>query len=117
LDTAQTEFDRLTEAWSPKYPGAAAVWQRSYKHAGQLFDYCSAVHKAMYTTNANKSVNPSFRKVTEKGASPSDASAMDILYLCVLELNRKWAGGYQLNWAMVRNQLACDANISARISK
>ena len=71
LKAAEAEFERFKQAWSG-YPGAVDVWVRNWQHVAQLFNYGSAVRKVMYTTNAIESVNSSFRKVTKKGAFPSE---------------------------------------------
>ncbi|WP_143006429.1 transposase, partial [Megasphaera paucivorans] len=79
--------------------------------------YGSAVRKVMYTTNAIESVNSSFRKVTKKGSFSSEESVFKVLYLRVKELYAKWEGHHIQNWAMVRNQLAMDDKLQARILK
>lgn len=117
LKAAQAEFQKFKDAWGPKYPGAVAVWERNFSHIEQLFDYGSAVRKIMYTTNAVESVNSSFRKVTKKGAFPNENAVLKVLYLRITELYDKWEGGYQRNWALVRNQLACDPRIAERVAK
>lgn len=117
LEACQTEFMKFKDAWKDKYPGGVAVWERNFSHVEQLYDYGSAVRKVMYTTNAVESVNSSFRKVTKKGAFPNENALKKVLYLRVTELYEKWEGGYQRNWALVRNQLSCDPRISARIAK
>ncbi len=61
-------------------------------HVEQLFHYGSAVRRVMYTTNAIESVNSSFRKVTRKGA-------------------------FHYAVVYVRNQLAVDDKIQARMLK
>ncbi len=81
------------------------------------FDYGSTVRKVMYTTNAVESINSSFRKVTKKGAFTNENSLLKLLYLRTTELYKKWNGSKVQNWAMVRNQLAANKKISARIEK
>jgi len=49
----------------------------------------SAVRKIMYTTNAIEAVNSSFRKVTKRGAFSNDNSVFKLLYLRVVELQKK----------------------------
>ena len=117
LEACLAEFEKFKEAWSSKYPGGVAVWERNFSHVEQLFDYGSAVRKVMYTTNAVESVNSSFRKVTKKGAFPSENAVKKVLYLRITELYKKWEGGHQRNWALVRNQLACDPRIAERVAK
>lgn len=116
LKAAQAEFEKFKQEWSG-YPGAVDVWVRNWKYVEQLFNYGSAVRKVMYTTNAIESVNSSFRKVTKKGSFPNEAAVMKALYLRVAELYKKWNDRPVANWAMVRNQLAMDDMMQARILK
>ena len=116
LKAAENEFERFKQAWS-QYPGAIDVWVRNWTHVEQLFQYGSAVRKVMYTTNSIEAVNSSFRKVTKKGAFPSEDAVLKALYLRLTELYKKWADRPAPNWAMVRNQLSMDAGIQARIVK
>jgi len=116
LKAAEAEFERFKQAWSG-YPGAVDVWVRNWAHVEQLFNYGSAVRKVMYTTNAIESVNSSFRKVTKKGSFPSEDALMKVLYLRITELYKKWNNRPVPNWAMVRNQLAMEENMQARIMK
>ena len=83
LKAAEAEFERFKQAWS-SYLGAVDVWIRNWQHIVQLFDYGSAVRKVMYTTNAIESVNSSFRKVTKKGAFPSEDALLKLLYLRII---------------------------------
>lgn len=116
LKTAIAEFDRFKETWK-QYPGAVGVWERNWLHVEQLFRYGSAVRRVMYTTNAIESVNSSFRKVTRKGAFPHENAVRKILYLRILELYKKWQGHPIMRWSLVRNQLAVDEKIQARMLK
>jgi putative transposase len=70
-----------------------------------------------YTTNAIESVNLSLRKVTKKGSFPSNDAVMKALYLRITELYKKWVDRPVHNWAAVRNQLAMDDRLQARILK
>ena len=116
LKAAEAEFERFRQAWS-QYPGAIDVWVRNWSHVEQLFNYGSAVRKVMYTTNAVEALNSSFRKVTKKGAFPSEDAVLKALYLRLTEHYKKWANRPVPNWAMVRNQLSMDDKIQARIMK
>lgn len=116
LKAAIAEFGRFKEAWK-HYPGAMGVWERNWMHVEQLFHYGSAVRRVMYTTNAIESVNSSFRKVTRKGALPHENAVRKILYLRILELYKKWQWHPIMRWSMVRNQLAVDDKIQARMLK
>lgn len=116
LKAAEAEFERFKQAWN-QYPGAVDVWVRNWNYVEQLFNYGSAVRKVMYTTNAIESVNSSFRKVTKKGSFPNEEAVIKALYLRITELYKKWKGRPIPNWAMVRNQLAMDDKMQARILK
>lgn len=116
LKAAEVEFERFKQAWSG-YPGAVEVWVRNWSHVEQLFNYGSAVRKVMYTTNAIESVNSSFRKVTKKGSFPHEDAVRKALYLRIVELYKKWSDRPVPNWSMVRNQLAIDDKMQARILK
>ena len=116
LKAAEAEFERFKQAWS-QYSGAVDVWIRNWSHVEQLFNYGSAVRKVMYTTNAVESVNSSFRKVTRKGAFPSEQALTKLLYLRITELYKKWNGRPVSNWAIVRNQLAMNDAMQKRIMK
>ena len=116
LKAATAEFERFKQDWG-KYPGAVDVWVRNWNHVEQLFNHGSAVRKVMYTTNAIESVNSSFRKVTKKGAFPGEDAVMKALYLRITELYKKWKGRPVANWALVRNQLAMNESMQARILK
>lgn len=116
LKAAEAEFERFKQTWN-QYPGAVDVWVRNWTHVEQLFQYGSAVRKVMYTTNAIEALNSSFRKVTKKGAFPSEDAVLKALYLRLTELYKKWANRPVPNWALVRNQLSMDNGIQARIMK
>lgn len=116
LKAAQAEFEKFRQAWS-QYAGAVDVWARNWNHIEQLFDYGSSVRKIMYTTNAVESIHSSFRKVTKKGAFPNENSLLKLLYLRIIELERKWCDRPISNWAIVRNQLDMDDRIKERIRK
>ena len=116
LNGCRKAFEQFCQEWS-QYHRAVDVWKRNFNHVEQLFDYGSAVRKVMYTTNAVESINSSFRKVTKKGAFPNENALLKLLYLRTTELYKKWNGSKVQNWAMVRNQLATNEKISARIEK
>lgn len=116
LKAAVAEFERFKQAWS-QYPGAVDVWIRNWTHIEQLFNYGSSVRRVMYTTNAIEALNSSLRKVTKKGVFPGEEAVLKALYLRLTEVFKKWADRPVPNWALVRNQLAMDDAIQARIIK
>lgn len=94
-NACKKSFEQFCQEWS-QYPGTVDVWKRNFNHVEQLFDYGSAVRKVMYTTNAVESINSSFRKVTQKGAFPSENALLKLLYLRITELYKNGtAVGYK----------------------
>ena len=116
LKACHVEFERFCQVWA-KYLGAIAVWKRCLAYVEQLFDYPSAVRKIMYTTNAIEAVNSSFGNVTKRGAVPNDNSVFKLLYLRVVELQKKWASRPVANGSFVRNQLLLNDRLSALFDK
>ena len=95
--------------------GAVSVWTRNWQHVEQHFDLGSAVRKIMYTTKALESVNSSLRIVTRKDAFPNESSLLNLLFLRVKKLEKKWGESSLLNWALVCNQLEIDDYICRHI--
>lgn len=116
LKACQSTFESFKKQWSA-YPGAIDVWERSFEHVEQLYDYGSAVRKIMYTTNAVESIHSSFRKVTKKGAFPNENALLKVLYLRIKELETKWEGGHVNNWSLAMNQLLMDDRLKDRVLK
>lgn len=116
LKSAKSAFEIFEKEWS-HCPGAVEVWKRNWKHVEQLFDYGSAVRRAMYTTNAIESVNSSFRKVTKKGAFPNENALLKLLYLRVTELESKWGNSRVRDWTSIMNQLLVNDQFKHRINK
>ena len=67
--------------------------------------------------NAIEAINSSFRKVTKKGAFPNETALLKLLYLRVMELEKKWQNGHIANWSLVLNQLMVNEQFHDRISK
>ena len=116
LKAARTAFETFQNNWK-QYPGAVDVWVRNFNHVEQLFDFGSDVRKVMYTTNAIKAINSSYRKVTKKGAFPNENALFKLLYLRTKELESKWQNSRKLNWSMVLNQLMVNPLFTDRINK
>lgn len=116
LKTAENALEQLNEKWAA-YPGALRVWNDNSKHVFQLYSFGSDVRRIMYTTNAIESIHSSYRKVTKKGTFENENSVYKVLYLRVLELNKKWDGGTVRNWSLVLNQLFINDQFTKIIEK
>lgn len=75
------------------------------KYIEPLFEVPKEIRKIIYTTNPIESANSALRKVTRgKGSFPSKESVMKVLYLRVVDLEKKWSKG-TANWNIVFEQL------------
>ena len=109
-------FEQFCQEWS-QYPGAVYVWKQNFNHIEQLFDYGSAVKKLCTQQMRLKASIRAFARSPKKGAFPNENALLKLLYLRITELYKKWNGSKVQNWAMVRNQLATNGKIKARIEK
>jgi len=67
------------------------IWRSTWENVAPLFGYPEPIRKAIYTTNAIKSINASLRKVTKKrGAFPTDDSVRKVLYLAIQQASAIW---------------------------
>lgn len=74
-------------------------------HVYNLFSESEEIRKLIYTTNAIESVNSSLRKVTNgKGMFMNKESLMKVLYLRVIDLEKKWSKGTK-GWNKILNDL------------
>lgn len=116
LKACRSAFESFEKQWS-HYQGAVDVWIRNFNHVEQLFEYGSYIRKIMYTTNAIESIHSSYRRVTKKGAFPTENALLKLLFIRTKELEKNWSGGFIPNWAMVMNQLLLNDHIKERLIK
>ncbi|MBR0288425.1 MAG: IS256 family transposase, partial [Selenomonadaceae bacterium] len=69
------------------------------------------------TPNAIEALNSSLGKVRKGGAFPNDNSVFKLLYLRVVELQKKCASRPVANWSLVRNQLLMNDRLAALFDK
>jgi len=103
---AETALDEFARKWDEKYPTISQMWRRHWENVIPFFDYPADIRKAIYTTNAIESLNRSLRKVIKtKGAFPTEASVMKILYLALANISKKWTMPIRC-WNLAMNQFA-----------
>ena len=69
-----------------------------------LFDFPEDIRKAIYTTNAIKSLNSVIRKVLKKRKLfPNDNSAKKVVYLAIQDASKKWTMPIR-NWKAALNR-------------
>ena len=72
----------------------------------ELFTYSENIRKLIYTTNAIESVNSCLRKVTNgKGCFVNKVALEKVLYLRIMDLEKKWKRTTRANWPLILNEL------------
>ncbi|TXK18366.1 IS256 family transposase [Pontibacter qinzhouensis] len=95
----------LEEKWGKKYPVAVQSWFNNWEHLATFFAYDAHIRRAIYTTNAIEGLHRQVRKVTKtKGAFTSDAALLKLIYLVVMNVEKKWTMPLP-NWALTFSQL------------
>jgi len=98
-------LEMFEEKWNKSHPSIGKSWRRNWERITPLFSYPPDICKAIYTTNAIKSVNMSLRKVTKnRGSFPNDDSLLKLLYLALKNIDKKWTMPIR-NWKSALNQL------------
>ena len=84
-----------------------------YKHANEyfeiilpLFDLPQNIRKYIYTNNIVESVNSKIQRgFYGRGALPNKESAVNIIYLNLIDLENKWKKSKVPNWDKINNEL------------
>lgn len=84
-----------------------------YKHANEyfelilpLFDLPQNIRKYIYTNNIIESVNSKIQRgFYGRGALPNKESAVNIIYLNLIDLENKWKKSKVPNWDKINNEL------------
>lgn len=105
-EAAEDALDRLEEKWGLKYPIVIQSWRNKWENLSCFFKYPQDIRKVIYTTNIIESVHRQFRKLTKtKGAFPNDNSLLKLLYMGILNAQKKWTMPIR-NWSLTISQLA-----------
>ncbi len=105
-EAALQSLDAFESKWGRKFPSIGKSWRANWTRIAPFFAFPPEVRKAIYTTNAVESVNRQFRKVLKtRGAFPTDASVLKLLWLNCSRLSRTWTVPRQ-DWDLIVQQLA-----------
>lgn len=64
-------LERVTEKWSEKYPNSMKSRKQNWDAISPIFKFSTTVRKVIYTTNAIKSLNATYRKLNcQRGIFP-----------------------------------------------
>ena len=99
-------LDKLEEKWGKKYPIVFQSWRNKWENLSLYFQFPQEIRKVIYTTNIIESVHRQFRTLTKtKGAFPNDDSLLKLLYMGILNAQKKWTMPIR-NWSLTISQLA-----------
>jgi putative transposase len=88
---AEEALEKFAAKWDAKYPTIARQWRAKWSDIITLFEFPSAIRRAIYTTNAIESVNSVIRKFTRNRKQyPNAESALKLVYLAIHEASKKW---------------------------
>ena len=105
-EEAELELDKLEEKWGKKYPVVFQSWRNKWDNLSVYFQYQEDIRRVIYTTNIIESVHRQFRTLTKtKGAFPNDNSLLKLLYMGILNAQKKWTMPIR-NWSLTISQLA-----------
>lgn len=82
------------------------IWKQKWDAISPIFKFSTAVRKVIYTTNAVKSLNATYRKLNrQRSVFPSDTALLKTLYLSTFEATKNGSCRYgtgdrsMVNWA------------------
>lgn len=105
-EKARLVLDRVTEKWTSKYPNSMKRWYDNWDAITPIFKFSPDVRKVIYTTNAIKSLNSTYRKLNrQRSVFPSDTALLKALYLATFEATKKWTMSIR-NWGQVYGELS-----------
>lgn len=90
---AEAALEHFEQSWGDRYPGIVKLWRDSWERFVPFLDYPVEIRRVIYTTNMIESINFQLRKATRnRGAFPSDRSALKLLYIAVTRISTKRGG-------------------------
>ena len=105
-EKARLALDRVTEKWTAKYPNSMKRWYDNWDAITPIFKFSPDVRKVIYTTNAIKSLNSTYRNLNrQRSVFPSDTALLKALYLATFEATKKWTMSIR-NWGQVYGELS-----------
>jgi len=114
-ESALKAFDELKSKWGKEYPLAVGIWEKNWNRISAMYRFTEEIRKLIYTTNAIESIHSQFRKVSSpKSQFPDDISVLKMLYLCSIEITRRWTKRIP-NWNRILAQLSI--HFGERVSK
>jgi len=84
-------LDAFAGACDDKYPQISKSWRAHWENLNTYFSYPHDIRKAIYTTNAVKSLNRVIRAAFKKRkVFPTEDSVRKVIYLAIKDASKKW---------------------------
>ncbi len=88
--TARERLDAFELEWGTRFPMIVRSWRANWEQLTGFLAFPLEVRRLIYTTNAIESLNFQLRKIIKtKGAFPSEQAAIKLLYLALMNIERK----------------------------
>ncbi len=105
---AELALAHFAELWDGPYPMISRSWRLHWDRIVPFLAYPPEIRKVIYTTNAIESLNRQLRKILKtRGALPSDAALLKLLYLALDKIARKWTMPIR-DWRAALNRFAIE---------
>ena len=87
---AEAALESFAQAWGQKYPTIVKQWRLKWPDIVAMFEFPPAIRRAIYTTNADESVNSVIRKFTpNRKQYPNEESALKLVYMAIHETSKE----------------------------
>jgi len=110
LSAAEQAMDHFEDTYGAVYPGIVKLWRDSWDRFVPFLAYPVEIRRVVYTTNMIESINFQLRKATRnRGAFPSDRSALKLLYIAVTRITTERGGNLgtgSWGWKQAMNAFA-----------
>lgn len=88
-EKAREALDTVNEKRTPKYPNSMKRWYDNWDVITPIFMFSPTVRKVIYTANAIKSLNSTYRKLNRlRSVFPNDTALLKSLYLAIFEISK-----------------------------
>lgn len=114
-EIALRNLESMQEDWK-KYGAVLDRWLDKRDSFSKYYCYGYQIRRLIYTTNTIEGFNRQLRKVTKsKAVFPNDESLRKALYLCTLDITKKWRMPYP-NCGETYGQFAIEFGERAKIA-
>lgn len=105
-EAAELALNAFEQKWSDRYPSIVRQWRLLLPRLSVLWTFSPALRKMTYTTNPQENINRQVRKVTKnRGVMPSIDSAMRLLTLVLMNIDRRAKERARPDWPEILREL------------